>query len=79
MVLLHISRTFAGGKKKNPKQQNNLLSIKQDFTTFTVPGTENSASLAHSHTASGKLSSSHRLIRLRSGMCLREIQGERKV
>lgn len=66
-------------KKKNPKQQNNLLSVKQDFTTITVPGTENSACLAPSHTAGGKLSSSHKLIRLRSGMWLRELQGEWRV
>ncbi|EOA99261.1 hypothetical protein Anapl_07141 [Anas platyrhynchos] len=66
-VLLHISRTFV---EKNttppPKQQNNLLSIKQDFPTITVPGTENSACLAHSHTTGGKLSNSHQLIRFRS-------------
>lgn len=66
-------------EKKNPKQQNNLLSIKQVFTTFIVPGTENPASLARSHTVGGKLSSSHKLIRLRSGMWLRELQGEWRV
>lgn len=75
-VLLHISRTFV---EKNttppPKQQNNLLSIKQDFPTITVPGTENSACLAHSHTTGGKLSNSHQLIRFRSGMWLGELQG----
>jgi len=61
--------------KKNCKQQNNLLSIKQDFTTITVPGTENSACLAHSHTTHGKLFSSPKLMRFRSGMWLRELQG----